>query len=274
VPDFAGLRLALEMFTVAPVKAARINRRIAGSSMAWSPLIGAALAMIAAGVIIVARIVYPGPTLYIRHANPVFEGPLIASALAILTIGLLSRGMHLGGLANTADGLASGRPGEEALGIMRGRPVGAIGVAALIGVLGIDVLALTSNTLVGRGTQALVLGVVAGRVAMLWACTPGLPAADTDGMSRIVVGSVPRIVAIFWTLVLCAGATFYGPVYANIEGVNSAIQRLAAVLVALAVARLVGRHAVRRFGGVTGDVIGACGEVATLTCFLITAMGH
>ena len=49
--------------------------------MAWSPLIGAALAMIASGVIIVARIVYPGPTLYIRHANPVFEGPLIASAL-------------------------------------------------------------------------------------------------------------------------------------------------------------------------------------------------
>ena len=42
VADFAGLRLALTMFTVAPVKTRRINRRIAGASMAWSPLIGAA----------------------------------------------------------------------------------------------------------------------------------------------------------------------------------------------------------------------------------------
>jgi adenosylcobinamide-GDP ribazoletransferase len=274
VPDFAGLRLALEMFTVAPVKAARINRRIAGSSMAWSPVIGAALALIASGVIIVARIVYPGPTLYIRHANPVFEGPLIASALAVLAIGLLSRGVHLGGLANTADGLASGRPADQALEVMRDRPVGALGVAALIGVLGIDVLALTSNTLVGRGTQALLLGVVAGRVAMLWACTPGLPAVGNDGIGGIVVGSVSRIVAIFWTLVLCAGALLYGPLDANIEGVNSAIQRLVAVLAGLAVARLIGRHAVRRFGGITGDVVGACGEIATVTCFLITAMGH
>ena len=262
------------MFTVAPVKTRRINRRIAGLSMAWSPLIGAALAMIASGVIIVARIVYPGPTLYIRHANPVFEGPLIASALAILTLALLTRGLHLDGLADTVDGLASGKPAEEALAIMRDGRVGALGAAALIGVLGMDVLALTSNVLVHRGTQALVLGVVVGRVSMLWACTPGIQAARTEGMGALVAGSVPRIVAIFWTLVLCAGATFYGPVYANIEGVNSAIQRLAAVLVALAVARIVGRHAIRRFGGVTGDVIGACGEVATMTCFLITAMGH
>ncbi len=251
--------------------------------MAWSPAIGAALAMIAAGVIIVARIVYPGPTLYIRHANPVFEGPLIASALALLTVGLLSRGTYLSGLANTADGLASGRPADEAVAIMSDKPIGAIGVAALIGVLGIDVLALTSNTLVGRGTQALLLGIVTGRVASLWACTPGLPPARAVGMATadgvggigaVVVGSVPRIAAIFWTIVLCAGAFFYGPIDANIQGVNNAIQRLAAVLVALAVARLVGRHAVRRFNGITGDVVGACGEIATMTCFLITAMGH
>jgi len=262
------------MFTVAPVKARRINRRIAGASMAWSPVIGAALAMIASGVIIVARVVYPGPTLYIRHANPVFEGPLIASALAILTLALLTRGLHLDGLADTVDGLASGKPADEALEIMREGTVGALGVAALIGVLGIDVLALASNALVHRGTQALLLGVVAGRVAMLWACTPGIPAARTDGMGALVAGSVSRIVAIFWTLVLCAGAVLYGPLDANIEGVNNAIQRLAAVLAGLAVARIVGRHAIRRFGGITGDVIGACGEIATMTCFLITAMGH
>jgi adenosylcobinamide-GDP ribazoletransferase len=262
------------MFTAAPVKAHRINRRIAASSMAWSPVIGAALALIASGVLIVAQIVYPGPTLYIRHANPVFEGPLIASALAILTLALLTRGQHLGGLANTVDGLGSGKPADEALAIMRDKPVGALGAAALIGLLGIDVLALSSNALVHRGIQALVLGIVAGRVAMLWACTPGIPAARTDGIGALVAGSVSRIVAIFWTFVLCAAALLWGPLDANIEGVNSAIQRVVAVLVALAVARLVGRFAIRRFDGITGDVIGACGEIATMTCFLVTAMGH
>lgn len=241
--------------------------------MAWSPLIGAALGGVAASVLSGAMRLYPGPKVP-GQTHYSFETPLLASALAILTLGLLTRGLHLDGLADTVDGLASRKPAAQALDIMREGPVGALGVAALIGVLGIEVAALSSCALVHRGVEALLVGVVTGRVAMVWACITGIPAARTDGMGALVAGSVSRFVAIAWTAVVCAGAVAYGRFGPGSQSIGDAVRGLAAVVVPLAIAVVVLRHAVRRVGGVTGDVMGAIGELATMTSFLITAIGH
>jgi adenosylcobinamide-GDP ribazoletransferase len=274
VPDFAGLRLALTTFTVLPVRPARIDRRAAAASMAWSPLVGAALAGVAGAVLVGARLLYAGPTFYIKNIRvQAFEAPLLAAALAILTLALLTRGLHLDGLADTVDGLASHKPAEQALAIMSDGPIGALGAAALMGCLLIDGLALASSVLAHHGTQSLVFAVVSGRLAMLWSCGRRIPAARADGMGALVAGSVSRAVALSWTVVVCVGAAIYGRFDTEVGDLAGAVRGVIAVLAALGVGWLVRRHAVRRLGGITGDVLGAVGEIATMVSLLVTAAG-
>ncbi|WP_344285669.1 adenosylcobinamide-GDP ribazoletransferase, partial [Actinomadura napierensis] len=54
-------------------------------------------------------------------------------------------------------------------------------------------------------------------------------------------------------------------------GLGGALHALAAVLVGLAAALLLRRHAVRRLRGVTGDVLGALVEIATTAALLSLA---
>ena len=44
------------------------------------------------------------------------------------------------------------------------------------------------------------------------------------------------------------------------------------MLVPVAAAALLARRCVRRLGGVTGDVLGACVEVAFTTCLLVASL--
>lgn len=271
---FAGLRLALTTFTVLPVKAGRIDRRAAAAAMVWSPLVGAALAAVAAAVLLVARLIYAGPTFFIKDIKvQAFEAPLLGSALAIVALALLTRGLHLDGLADTVDGLASHQPAQRALAIMSEGPIGALGAAALVGVLLVDVLALASSVLAHHGTQSLLFAVVSGRLAMMWSCTRGIPAARDGGMGALVAGSVSRAAAVSWTVVVCAGAAIYGRFDSEVGSISGAVRGVGAVLAALGVTWLVRRHIVRRIGGITGDVLGALGEIATLMSLLVTAAG-
>jgi adenosylcobinamide-GDP ribazoletransferase len=270
-----GLRLAVTMFTVAPLKAARADRDVARRAMLWSPLVGAILAGVAAGVLFVARNVFPGPDVWV-HANrtELFIPPLLAAALALIALALLTRGLHLDGFADTVDGLASHKPAPQALAVMSEGPVGALGAAALVLLLLTDGLALATSVLDHHGTQALVMAVVTGRVAMLWACVPGVAAAKESGMGALVAGSVPRFAALLWTVALAVGAWCYGLFDTEVGSMHGAVRAVLAVVVALLVAWAVRAHAVRRLGGITGDVLGALCEIAVFVSLLVSAAGN
>ena len=273
MPD--GLRLAITLFTVAPLRAARADRMTARQAMLWSPLVGAVVAGIAAAVVYVARKVFPGPDVWV-HAirTELFIPPLLASALALITLALLTRGLHLDGFADTVDGLASHKPAPEALAVMSDGPIGALGAVALMLLLLTDTLTLSTSVIDHHGTQSLVMAVVTGRVAMLWACVPGVPAAKESGMGALVAGSVPRVTAAAWTIVLLAGAWSYGLFDSEVGSVHGAVRAVGAVVIALLVAWAVRAHAVRRLGGVTGDVLGALCEIAVFASLLVSAAGR
>ncbi|NEC49139.1 adenosylcobinamide-GDP ribazoletransferase, partial [Actinospica acidiphila] len=78
----------------------------------------------------------------------------------------LTRGLHLDGLADTADGLGSGRPAEDALRIMKQSDVGPFGVLTLVLVLLVQVAALAQayGGSWARGVLAAVVSAVAARV--------------------------------------------------------------------------------------------------------------
>lgn len=264
MPD--GLRLALTTFTVARVRGPeRIDRRTAGTAMALGPLVGLLLGLVAATVLVVGRELDSG-----------FGPPLLACTLAVATLAGLSRGLHLDGLADTVDGLASYQPPERAREIMRSPEVGPLGVAVLVLVLLTQVAALMAATVAGRGTASLLLAVVAGRLAVAAACTPSTPAADTTGLGATVAGTVrPRVVVAWIVLLMAAGAVFESiddPASSSAAQAVAVLRPVVAVVVALLVARALRRHCVRRLGGITGDVLGALVEVTTTVVLVVMAL--
>jgi len=184
-------------------------------------------------------------------------GALLSGLVVVAAVALGTRALHLDGLADTVDGLGSGRPADQALAIMRRGDVGPMGVVALVLVLAGQAAALGAHTgsLPGAVLVTVVLG--ASRTALALACARGVPAARPDGLGAAVAGSVPRTAAAAaWLAVAAVMATagwaanlpwWQGPVVAAVA--------------AAAVAALVHR-CVRRLGGVTGDVLGAAIEVA------------
>jgi adenosylcobinamide-GDP ribazoletransferase len=255
----AALRDALGLFTILPVRAApEIGRRDAARAVLWLPAAGALLAVPAAGVLLAVE---AG-----GHAAP---RRLLAAALAIGVLALLTGGLHLDGLADTADGLGSRRARDEALAIMRRSDVGPFGVAALLFTVLVQITALATMTPGWPGAGAVVLAAVTGRVAVVLATGPGSPAARPGGFGALVAAATTaraRVAAGAGLLVVAAGTA------AAVSGTAAALRAAAAVVAGLLAAELLRRIAVRRLGGMTGDVFGALIEVASATAVLALAL--
>src|SRR5699024_7478198 len=113
--------------------------------------------------------------------------PLAVAALAIGLFALGNRGLHLDGLADTADGLAASYDRERALRIMRTGDCGPAGVATLLFVLLLQCAALAGSLAPGHGVTVAV-GVLAGRAVLPLCCVRGVPAARQDGLGTTVAG--------------------------------------------------------------------------------------
>ncbi|HLY34798.1 MAG TPA: adenosylcobinamide-GDP ribazoletransferase [Jatrophihabitantaceae bacterium] len=244
-----GLRLAVAMFTALPVpRRWHDNAQLrARAAVRWLPFVGAVLGglagLVASGVL--ARSAGAG---------------LLAAALSVIALAVLTRGLHLDGLADTADGLGSGAPAERALAIMKQSDIGPFGVVAVACVLLVDVTALATaiGSDVWRAPAALAVSAATGRIAVVIACTAGVPAARPGGFGALVAGSVRPVVAGALTAALLAGtAGVAAAADASIAG------WLATQVVALLIAGGLRVVCVVRLGGVTGDVFGALIEVTT-----------
>lgn len=250
-----GLRLALTTLTVLPVRGpAAYDRATAGVAMRLAPLVGLLLAGVLAAVVTGVDQLTQGP-------------PLLACALAVALHAALTRGLHLDGLADLADGLGSYAGPERAREIMKQPDVGALGLAAVVCVLGVQVAALLACVSAGRGATALVVALVTARVAVTAACTVGVPAAAPGGLGALVAGTVPA----GWAPALAVLTAAAGTGLAVVQDVPLWLPALA-VAAGWGSARALRGHAVRRVGGITGDVLGALVETTTAVVLVVLAV--
>ncbi|GGO73219.1 adenosylcobinamide-GDP ribazoletransferase [Nonomuraea cavernae] len=251
-----GLRFAVGTLTVFPVRVTRVDSGVAGPAMLLAPVVGLVL-----GVVASVPLLLPGP-------------PLLGAALAAGTLAVLTRGLHLDGLADLADGLGSGRPAGQALAVMRKSDIGPFGVVTLVLTLLVQVAALSS-----AAPWALLTACVTGRLALTWACRSGVPAARPDGLGALVAGTVRPAAAWLVTLVaLVAGAALglavpaSGTSGTSGAGLPAVVVLPLATLAGLVATLLLLAHARRRLGGVTGDVLGALAETATTAALVVCAV--
>ncbi len=232
------------------------------AAMGWAPVVGLLLGVLASVVLVVAD-------------HPLGAGPLTAAGLAVASLAAASRGLHLDGLADLADGLGSGKPASAALDIMRRSDIGPLGTVTLILTLLIQVAALghAESAGHGRGPAALIAAVVTGRLALTWACRRGVAAARPDGLGALVAGSVRPAIPAAATLAALAAAVAAVVISATVIGEPLGWTLPLAVVAGLGAGYVVQRHAVRRLGGITGDVLGALAEVATTVTLVVAAMG-
>jgi adenosylcobinamide-GDP ribazoletransferase len=240
-----GIRLAFGTLTVLPVRPGRVDRAAAAVAMSIAPLVGALLGGVLAALL--AGLTAAGAP------------RLVGAGLTVAAGALLTRGLHLDGLADTVDALGSYRRGPEALAVMKRPDIGPFGVAAIVLTLLLQVAALAALPPV-----AVVVAWAAGRLAVPVACRRGVPAARPDGLGALVAGTVPVPVLLAAAIVVAAAAVPAVP--------GRMWQGPAAVLAAVLIAALVVRHCVRRFGGVTGDVIGAAVELATTGALVLLTL--
>jgi adenosylcobinamide-GDP ribazoletransferase len=196
-------------------------------------------------------------------------GALTGAVLALATLALLTRGLHLDGLADLADGLGSGKPGDAALEIMRKSDIGPMGVVTVLFAVLLQLSALAQVGATWRGAVALTAAVVTGRLALTWACRSGVPAARPEGLGALVAGSVRPVVPTVTTIVLVAAAAC-----ATLAGARYGLTLAGGMVAGLAAAWALRRHAVRRLGGITGDVLGALAEVAATVTLVVAACGR
>ncbi|WP_420033250.1 adenosylcobinamide-GDP ribazoletransferase [Streptomyces sp. cg28] len=233
-----GIRFAFGTLTVLPVRVTRWDRAAARAGMLSAPLAGLVVGLGAAGL---------GVALSFLGA-----GALLCAVASVAVPAVLTRGLHLDGLADVADGLGSGKPAEDALRIMKQSDIGPFGVVTLVLVLlaQVAVLAQLYADSWVRGAVAAGVCAVTARLALTFASRAGVPAARPEGLGAAVAETVP-----------VRGALVVGAVVvAAVAGVS--LQGAAAVVLGCGAGELMLRRCVSRFGGVTGDVFGAVAEVA------------
>lgn len=212
--------------------------------MSFFPFVGLVIGCLTAGFDWTAKGIWP---------------PSVAGVLAVAFLAVITRGLHLDGLADTADAVASGADREKALDIMRDSANGALGILSMVIVLlvkaacGVQLSALDAwkwFVLIPCFSRTGL--VVLGSCSDYARSSGGLGAsfAGRAGLQNLFL-AVPTAVAAAWAL--C--------------GIKAIVLLACFIIVSLGVSLWAGK----KFGGITGDILGAHVEIQEMFLFLIAA---
>lgn len=217
-------------------------------TLAWFPVVGLAVGAVVGGAWWVAGRWWPAA---------------LAAVVAVAVDAIVTGGLHLDGLADSADGLIPPVSRARRLEIMADPRVGAFGALALILVLGLRAAAFAATP----AKVLVVMGLWCGSRTLMALVARTLRSAHPDGgMAGAFSGPERHAPSAFsryglgaYGLALACGAAALG------AGGRGLVAVGAEVLAALAVVWF----AQRRLGGYTGDVLGACGVIGETVGLLV-----
>ncbi|WP_321533186.1 adenosylcobinamide-GDP ribazoletransferase [uncultured Desulfuromonas sp.] len=186
-------------------------------------------------------------------------GTLLPSALLVVALIAVSGGLHIDGVADSADAFMSSRDRDTMLTIMKDSRVGAMGALTLTGLLLIKFAALASLPSETRW-PVILLTPLAGRVALVLPLV-SLPYARPGGLATLSHQQAePRHAWLAASLLLVTALMV-------LQGRGLII----ASLVLLATL-LFGRYCRGKIGGFTGDTLGATCELAELVTLIAAVL--
>ncbi|MFA5336500.1 MAG: adenosylcobinamide-GDP ribazoletransferase [Candidatus Omnitrophota bacterium] len=241
-----GFLVALQFLTILPVRLkAAVSDEDLSSSIAWFP---------AVGLIVGAVLAFSYAAL-----SYLFPLPVVCAFVTALSA-LVSGGLHIDGFIDTVDGIASGADKKRMLEIMReGRP-GALGLAAVV-LLFLSKYALLISLPKGTVEVSLVAMSVLSRGSYVAASVFYPYAREGDGLGKRFIGKVKRGGAVMAALTLLV-------ILAFIFRLNVLILMPVAAAVFLAC----NHYFMKKIGGLTGDTIGAVGEVIEVIVLAIAVV--
>ena len=249
-----GLHAATSFFTVIPVPPVPVDPLTTRRATAWFPVLGALLGMAAATIAVAASIA---------------GAPALGVIGGLAVLAAATGGLHLDGIADTADALGSRKPAADALAIMKRSDIGPMGVAALVLVVLMEAAALSAQPGWQALAAALVLGPATGRAVILEAARPDVPLARPGGFGSLFANASSTVrmwVGDITLVVLSCAAGF------ALRGIPLGIAWAAATALALVAGRLWRGRMTRHFGGMTGDLYGSTIELTTATFWVLVAL--
>jgi len=235
-PYLKAFFLALALLTRLPIpQLEEIKARVSGRSALFYPAVG----------LLIGLILYL-PLLLFPQASPILLAAIITVIWAIITGGL-----HLDGLADSADGWLGGiSDKEKTLKIMKDPVVGAAGAIAIVCILLLKFAVLTAilqQTFhdVVRSSGIIIIAPFIGR-AMILLLMLISKNANPNSMANDVADNLQRN-HIVWLIGVCF--------------LIAAFFSLAGLIFALITFWLVRRLMHKRLGGYTGDTLGATVEI-------------
>jgi adenosylcobinamide-GDP ribazoletransferase len=236
-----GLLTAVSFLTVVPVGAGGLPKEGQfGRTIVWFPLVGTLIGLALAGVDWCGRAAWDS---------------YVAAALVIGAGILITGGLHLDGIMDTADAVFSRRDRAGMLVVMRDSRVGALGVAAGASVL-LAKFAAYGHLAGPEHWHVIAAAPAMGRLSIAVAVAV-FPYARADGTgARFVAETRVRHIVGALLIASAIGVGLFGPTGAALAP--------AVLVVSLAM----GWEARRRLGGLTGDVYGAMNEMVELATLL------
>lgn len=238
------LKIALQFLTILPVRLKQMpSPRQNAESLLFYPLVG----LMVGGILLIL-------------AGCLHALPSLVLAVLVLTIWIwLTGGLHLDGLADTADAWVGGfGNAERTLQIMKDPACGPIGVLSLVVILLVKLSALYLLFELQHFLFLLVVPVL-GRLVPLFLFL-STPYVRKTGLGSALTTHLPK--SWGWFVLLLGGMTV---LYFGWAGCLALIISLLALL-------YLRWQFIRRIGGITGDTVGAAIEIIETLAILSFAL--